>query len=464
MVVGCLGSAAAVGVVTGVVYLLRSFIPAVDLGVVYVLAVLAAAIAFGRAYAIGVSVASVILFNFLFLPPTLKLTLSGEENWLALGVYLVTGLLVSDLAARARDRAREAEQREREAALLAEVSTALLSGGGVVAELPRITEATARLLDLPLSRIELDDRAAPHEGEQAVELRAGDRRIGTLYLDAGAELNSSARRRFLPALASLLAIAVDRERFAHEALEAEALRRSDSLNTALLRTVSHDLRSPLTAIRASLEGLESFDLTLDSEDRKRLLATAVAETERLNRIVGNLLDLARLQAGAARSEPRLVTIEGLLDQALAQIAGGRRLDVFIPTDPPLVSVDPAQLERAFVNLLENALKFSPADSRVTVDVETTADEVIVRIADRGPGLSDRELETVFEPFRRASTTQGGPSTGLGLAIAKGFVEANGGRIWAEARPGGGASFGLALPAVVDSTRTSMSVANARTGA
>jgi len=456
---GFLLSVAALGAVTGVLYLLRPHVPALSLGVLYVLAVLAVAVLFGRAYATAVSLASVLLFNLLFLPPTLKLTLHGEENWLVFAVYLVTGLLVSDLAARARRRAREAEQREREAALLAELSTALLSGADVAAELPRIADAAARTLHLSRSRIELDEQPRPGPGEIAVDLRAGDRRVGTLYIGPGSEPNLSDRRRFLPALASLLAIGLDRERLAREALEAEALRRSDSLKTALLRTVSHDLRSPLTAIRAALEALESSDLSLAAADRERLLRTALNESKRLNRAVRNLLDLSRLQAGAARSEPKLRPIEGLLDQALVHVAADRRLDISFAADLPFVFVDPVQLEHALVNLLENALKFSPVDSKVTIDVERLSEEVIIRIADHGAGLPATELELIFEPFRHASTTRGRKGAGLGLAIAKGFVEANGGRIWAESRPGEGAAFVVALPAAIEPA-----LASARPGA
>jgi two-component system sensor histidine kinase KdpD len=441
-----------VGVVSAAVDILRTHVPTLSLGVLYVLAVLPVAVFLGRLYAIGVSFASVLVFNFLFLPPTYELTLSGEENWLIVGVFLTTGLLVSELAARARQRARDAEQREREAALLAEFSTALLSGAEVPPELPRIAEATAHVLRLPQARIELGEASLPREGEVPIELSAGDRRVGTLYVGAGGAPNQSARRRFLPALASLLAVAVDRERLAREALEAEALRRSDSLKTALLRSVSHDLRSPLTAIQASLEALGTPDLALDPLDRESLRRTALAESKRLDRVVGNLLDLSRLQAGAPRLDLTLRTVEGLLDQACVEIGDDRRVEISLAPDLPLVLVDSVQLEHALVNLLENAIKFSPRDSAVDVGVSYVAGEVLVRIADRGPGLDAGELELVFEPFRHGSSAGERKGAGLGLAIAKGFIEANGGRVWAESRPGEGASFVVALPAALDGAR------------
>lgn len=442
-----------IGAVTGLVFLLDGLAPVLSLGALYVLAVLPVAVLFGRAWAIGVSVVSMLLFNFVFIPPTLTFTLHGSENWLAFGVYVVTGLLVADLAARARRRARIAEDREREAALLAELSTTLLSGASVEGELPRIAEASARLLGAPAARIELGPVPPPGPGV-TFPLRAGDQRIGTLVVPPGAGVDASASSRFLPALASVVGIALDRERLAHEALETEALRRSDLLKTALLRAVSHDLRSPLTAIRASLEALASGELDLDERRRNALLQSALVESERLDRMVRNLLDLSRLQAGAARPAPRLRPIDGLLDAALRQFPLDEwRIDVSCGGGL-LVNVDPAQLERVLVNLLENALKFSPADARVGLDVTGRGTEVLLRITDRGPGLAASERERVFEPFQRGAAARAGSGAGLGLAIARGFVEANGGRLWAEAS-GEGASFVVALPASVDPVRAAV---------
>lgn len=447
-------SAGVIGAVTGLVFLLEDLAPVLSLGALYVLAVLPVAVLFGRIWAIGVSVASMVLFNFVFIPPTLTLTLHGSENWLAFAVYVVTGLLVADLAARARRRARIAEDREREAALLAELSTTLLAGASVEAELPRIAEASARLLGVPAARIELGSAPPPPGSGVALPLRAGDQRIGTLVLASG-EIDASASVRFLPALASVVGIALDRERLAHEALETEALRRSDLLKTVLLRAVSHDLRSPLTAIRASLEALTSGELELDEGRRDALLQSALVESERLDRMVRNLLDLSRLQAGAARPAPRLRPIDGLLDAALRQFPLDEwRIDVSCGSAAPLVNVDPAQLERALVNLLENALKFSPADTRVEVDVTQRGADVLLRVADHGPGLPASERERVFEPFHRGAVARSGSGAGLGLAIARGFVEANGGRLWAEAS-GQGAAFVVALPASVDSVRAAV---------
>jgi two-component system sensor histidine kinase KdpD len=272
--------------------------------------------------------------------------------------------------------------------------------------------------------------------------------VGVIHLDNPRGRGAAARGRLLPALGSLLGVAVDRERLASEALEAEALRRTDAMKTALLRAVSHDLRSPLMAILTSASALARDDLALDPDDRRELLATISAEAGRLDRLVANLLDLSRLQAGAASPEPDLCAIEDIVGHALAELGvSGGRIDVSFPEQSPPVRADFHQIERALVNLMENALKYSPEDRRVGVRVTTTAGEVVVRVIDRGRGIPATELSTIFEPFERGSSSGTVGGAGLGLAIARGFAEANGGRVWAESRVGQGATFVLALPAV-----------------
>jgi two-component system sensor histidine kinase KdpD len=225
-------------------------------------------------------------------------------------------------------------------------------------------------------------------------------------------------------------------------LEAEALRRSDTLKTALLHAVSHDLRSPLTAILAAASGLGNPDVRLARSDRDDLVATIRAEAERLNRIVGNLLDISRLQSGAAEPHQELWTADDLVSRALNELGpGGERIVSELDEDSPPVHTDAAQIERALVNLLDNALKFSPPDAPVRIRVEAREHELLLHVQDAGPGVPAAERELVFEPFRRGNGS--GHGAGLGLAIARGFAEVNGARVWAE--EDGGGHFVLALP-------------------
>jgi two-component system sensor histidine kinase KdpD len=437
---GVLESAAAVAVVTGAIYGFRTFVPVLSLGVLYLFAVLPVAVIWGLAYAIPVSIASMVAFNFFFLPPVHTLSLAESENWFVLAVYLVTAIVVSELAVRARRRATES-------ALLAEVATSLLEHGNVTAELDWIASEAARALQVERARITLgeDSEEADRVEVERYPLAAGGRRVGTIFLEGARQGSAAARRRLLPALASLLGVAIDRERLAGEALEAEALRRSDLIKTSLLRAVSHDLRSPLMAISTAAGALAHPELELDAADRAELLGTILDETERLDRLVANLLDLSRLQAGAARPQPELVPVDDLIVQALDELREeASRVDVSFPEDSRAVQVDAHQIQRVIANLLENALRYSPASARVHIQVTTTASEVLVRIVDRGPGVAPGELERIFEPFQLGSWG-GVHGAGLGLAIARGFAQANGGRIWAESRRGQGATFVLALP-------------------
>ncbi len=439
-------SVVVLAVVTVAIGLLKSFVPVLSLGVLYVFAVLPIAVAFGLIYAVLVSIASMLAFNWFFLPPVHTFTLSDSRNWFALAVYLVTAVVVSGLAASARRRATEAEQREVETALLADVATSLLEGGDVAGQLNSISERVAAILKARSASIVIGADHEPTTTGAPIELWAGNRRVGTLELVEGGEPNLAARRRLLPALASLLAVAVDRERLANEAFEAEALRRSDTMKTAVLRAVSHDLRSPLTAIRAASDGLEDQTLSLTDDDRRELLDTISVEVRRLERVVDNLLALSRLQAGALAPMPEVWTVEDLVYGSLAEVGRStERVNVSVPADTPPVLVDAVQMRQILGNLIDNALKFSPEGSPVTVRVNRTRKEVIVRVIDQGRGLPENELEHVFEPFYRGAPAQDQTGTGLGLAIARGFAEANGGRLWAESRPGQGAGFALALP-------------------
>jgi two-component system sensor histidine kinase KdpD len=436
-----LTSAAAVALVTGAIFALDSVAPVLSLGVLYVFAVLPVAVLFGLTYALVVSVASMLAFNWFFLPPTHTFQLSDGENWIALAVYLVTALVVSALAARSRARAAEAERRALEASVLAEVAGALLESERVQNELRGISARVAEALGVARARIELDSVRRPEPGESALELRAGERSVGRMFVES--EPDPEVAGRISTSLASLLAVALDRERLGRRAIEAEALRRSDAIKTAILRAVSHDLRSPLTAIRTAADGLESTALELSASDRADLLATIDTETRRLDQLVANLLDLSRLELGVAEPKPELWTVESLVGQALNELgARAERVDVELAPDLPPIEVDGAQIERVLVNLIDNALKFSP-DAPVELVGEQRNGEAVVRVVDHGPGLGDGELERVFEPFEQGRVPSRG--SGLGLAIAKGFAQANGARLEAESSRNGGASFVLSLP-------------------
>jgi two-component system, OmpR family, sensor histidine kinase KdpD len=425
-------SVAAVGLVTAVIFALKPVAPVLSLGVLYLFAVLPVAAFWGLPLAIAVSLLSMTVFNWLFLPPTHTFRLADSENWVALAVYLLTAVSVSGLAARARSRAAEAERRQREAGLAAEVSTILLESREVRAQLPEIAARVAGLLGASAARIELDP-TRQEASEHAYDLAAGERHVGRLVLEPPVEPDGDVMARLRPMLASLLATAIDREQ----------VRRSDAAKTAVLRSVSHDLRSPITAIMTASDVLENAAESVSPEERDELLASIRLQGRRLERAVGNLLDLSRLEAGAATPAPELWTVDGLVARALEAIGPeNERVDVSTPYDLPPVQVDPTQLEHVLVNLLDNALKFSPPIDRIEVRAEQQDEDVILRVIDRGHGIPRHEHDRIFEAFSHGASSDG---SGLGLAIARGFAQVNGGRLWVESEPGRGSTFALALP-------------------
>src|SRR5262245_8210199 len=412
---GLLASAAAVAIVTGAIALLKPYVPVLSLGGLYIFAVLPIAVVYGMGLAVVVSVASMLAFNFFHLPPTYTFTLEDSANWFALAVYLATAVVVSELASSSRRRAAAAEQRERESALLAELATELLRGRDLEDELGEIGSRTATVLGVESAQIELGAAHRPPASTTPLPLEAAGRPIGTLYTPEDDDGAVAVRVRFLPALAALLAVAVDRDRLEREAVEAETLRRSDLVKTALLRAVSHDLRTPLTGIRTAVGALRNPSLALSDEDRRELLETIDLDSERLNRLVADLLDLSRLEAGGAAAAPEVWALDDLARETVDALNARDRVDVI--GESPLVEVDAVQIQRVLANLLENALKYSPPDTRVVVRITATRKEAIVRVVDRGPGLEESELERVFEPFyRRPSDPRSG--AGLGLAIAR----------------------------------------------
>jgi two-component system sensor histidine kinase KdpD len=424
--VGIPAAAGAVAVVSALIALLEPHVPVLSLGVLYVFAVLPVAVLWGTPLALAVSVASMLAFNWFFLPPKHTFQLKDAANWAALAVYCVTALVVGFLAARTRRRSADAEQRRREAHVLAEAAADLLRGTPEERALERLEEPLAAALRVDLLRLLPGEQEADPD-ERALPVTAGGKVVATLLVDDGLEVDAHAAARLLPALGALFALQAD-------ALETEALRQSDALKTALLRSVSHDLRSPLTAILASAGALANANLQLDADDRNELALAIREEAERLDHVVGDLLDLSRLQAGAVEPHRELWAADELVAQALD---GRARVQVELDESAPPVCVDGAQVERALSNLIDNALKFSPADLPVVVRVEHGARELRIHVVDHGPGVHGADRARLFEPFR-------GEGTGLGLAIARGFAEVNGGAVWAQDDPTGG-HFVLALP-------------------
>jgi two-component system, OmpR family, sensor histidine kinase KdpD len=462
---------ALVALSTLIIFPLKHVAPVVSLSVVYIPAVLIASVTWGTWFGLATGVLSAAAFNFFHLPPVGNLSLRDSSNWVSLITFVVVAGIASSVAEVARARTLDAQERRREADLAAEMARLLLRGNNLAEALPTAAARLAQTLELHSAAIEMDAVEAD-DRTVAFPLRDGTRRLGTVLVGADSS-ESSLRRlqeRVVPALESLLSAALERDTLLGGVVETAALRRADAVKTALLRAVSHDLRSPLTAISAAGDAVASPSLS--PPEREEMAAVIQEESRRLSRLVDNLLDLSRLEAGAA--EPRLqwTSIDDLLRAAMAELAvGAEEVALSIDRDLPPVMVDAVQMERAFVNVLENARRHSgghPVSVRAravrslagarpvpgTEDGGAEAsgpqkargDRMIVRIVDRGPGIPPAQLERVFQPFYRAGTPGSEHrGSGLGLAIARGFSEASGGSLHVESLPGQGATFVFEFP-------------------
>lgn len=436
-------AAGSIAAVTLLIYPLREVAPTASLAIVYLLAVIVVATLGGRTLGISTAVAAALAFNFFHVEPTGTFTIADGENWVALAVFVLTAIAIGTLADLARSRTLDAEQRRREADLAAHLSRLLLGATDVEAALPAAATQLASAVGVPSATLVLN--AAQGDAHHiAFPLDVGpERRPATLLLPqpTAPSAPDRIRARLVPGLEAVLRAALDRQALEREVVETRALRRSDELKTAILRAVSHDLRSPLTSIITSADALAS-PAVLDDE-RDELVAAIGVDARRLTRLVDQLLDLSRLQAGAAEPRPDWVSIPELITVAMQSIgAQDGQFRLSADADTPLVQADAGQLERAFANLLENARQHS-GGHEVSLRVRAVGSRLVVRIVDRGPGIPAAELERIFEAFyRRANTGSGG--AGLGLAVARGFIEANGGRVTAESLPGQGTAFVVEL--------------------
>ena len=436
---------AGVAVAIGLVALLDIIAPVTGLSVVPLLVVVALAIRRGLVPALAAAVLSVLALNFFFIEPRYRLTISESENVVALVVYLIVAVVVARLAAYSRERAHEAEARahqaaarEREAAMLATVARSLLAEGSVDSQLDAIAARVADSLGARSAAISLSSAPATGPGRRAVRLPLRGR-SGWLVVEG-----SDDPGRIAEPLGRLIDVALERERVAVQAADAEAAQRADVAKTAVLHAISHDLRSPLTAIATAAEGLR--DPETSAEDRADLAEVVHVESERLARLVDDLLDLSRIEAGAVHPQRDWTDLREVVARASEQVVrsrGRHPIEMVLPADLPLVRADAVQLERVFVNLLGNAVKFSPPGAPVVVRGGVGGGRVTVRVIDRGPGVPAAQRAHVFEPFFRGRDSATG--AGLGLAIARGLVEANGGRVVLQSATPGETAFAVSLP-------------------
>jgi two-component system, OmpR family, sensor histidine kinase KdpD len=394
-----------------------------------------------------------LLANWYFTPPYYEFTISEGENLVALVIFLVVGGVVSMLVATASRRTAEAAQARAEAETLAALSGTLSAAEDPLPQLVgqlRVAfdaDAVAVLSSTPDGNswevLAGAGDAVPEDPDDAdvvIPLH------GTEVLVLRGDALGDDDREVLRAFAGQVAIAVQQRELRADAERAAGLAEANELRTALLAAVSHDLRTPLSSIKASVSSLLQRDVDFTPSATHELLETIDEGADRLNHLIGNLLDMSRLQTGALQLVVRDVGLEEVLPVALTGLTQGDRVDVEVDETLPRVRADAALLERAIANVIENALAWSPPGVAVRVEACVVQQRVDLHVVDRGPGIPSSQREDVFRPFQRLGDHSNGSGVGLGLAVARGFVEAMGGEILVDDTPGGGVTMVISMPA------------------
>ena len=481
-----LKSLALVMAATAASQLAFQFLSPANLVMIYLLAVVLAATRLGLKPAIMTAFLSVLAFDFFFVPPRFTFSVYDTEYLITFAALFTVGVVISTLVAKSSERAETIREREVQTTSLYYLSRDLAAAPNITAILDAAIrnfgesfnanlaillpegerleiKAASRELHLDIKELAVADwafrnRKAAGRGTETLgsaallylPLQTSTSVLGVMgvKLAEDAAYAYPQNRRLLDAFTSQVTLAIERVKLGKQAEQAQILQARETLERALLSSVSHDLRTPLVSIIGALDTLRENVHTLVDKARRELLDTACEEAERLNRFVGNLLDMTRLEAGALTLKEELSDIQDLVGCALAaleQRIGTRKIEVQLPANLPLVRMDMALMTQVLVNLLDNALKYSLPESDIRIAARMDNGRLTLEVSDRGPGVPESDLKRVFDKFYRIPVPEGAGGTGLGLSICKGIVEAHGGKIRAENRAGGGLRVIVTLP-------------------
>ncbi|WP_223923852.1 DUF4118 domain-containing protein [Geobacter sp. AOG2] len=481
---GYLGAVALVAVATLLCGAVRTSIAPANMVMLYLFAVVLTAARLGLRPAILSAVLSVLAFDFLFVPPRFSLRVLDPEYLITFFALFVVGVIISSLVAQIRDKVDQVERQEARTSSLYYLTRDLSAAADVPAVVGALQQAVRRNLGSRLAvvldhenelqtvdsstTLPLDDSSVEiaawvmksgrcaGKGTAAysdssflfVPIKTGRQTVGAMVIEEG-ETSLAENLQLVEAFSGQAAMALERVYLSHQAEEARILRQKNHLEQALLNSISHDLRTPLVTISGVLDLLLNNDERYGTEERRAMLAAASEEAGRLNRFVGSLLDMTRLEAGVLT--PRLAACEmeeivGCAVGGVEQRLGNHRIVTSLEPDLPLVSADLALLTQALVNVLDNAIKHSPEDADILLSARLDGTSVILSVCDSGPGVPGGEEERIFDKFHRVTVPEKTGGTGLGLSIAKGIIEAHGGKITVSNRPEGGLRVEVLLPA------------------
>ncbi len=470
---------------TGIAALMRPYVTVVDAAMVYLLGIVLVSSRTGKGPSLLATFLSVAAYDFFFIPPFYTFTVNDVRYFLTFIVMFVIAFVISTLTLRIRHQAEAARQRERRTAALYSLSRKLVHERGIEQlsaitikhisdvfschvivfvpdewgklTIPATVPGTSALDQKEMSVAQwcFDHRQRAGLGTDTLSgsealylpLAAASKTVGVIgVMPGGGHFFDQEQIHILESFANQTAMAIERASLAEEAQQALLKAETETLRNTLLSSVSHDLRTPLAAITGAASTLLQKDVAFGVAERQELVQTIYEEAEHLNQIIRNVLNMTRLEAGAITVKKEWQPLEEIIGAVLDRLSDkikDRALKIRLPEDLPLLSFDPLLIEQVLMNLLDNAIKYTPQRTPIELSAAARDGEVVVELEDRGPGIPPGEEERIFEKFVRASSTGGG--IGLGLTICKAVITAHGGRIWAENRPGGGAIFRFTLP-------------------
>ncbi len=435
---------------TLLMHLIRESLDAPIIALVYLLAVVIGTTLWGLGPGLTAAFAAFLAFNYFFIQPLYTLVVHRAQDVVVLAIFLIIAVIINVLVGRAQAGMSEARSREQEAISLYELSTALAgvrteaSGAQLVAEhIQKFFRADAveisfRRGSQPSIIFQTPSKSlTAGTADQIAPLATAHGLLGNIRVWRNADPFSATEQRLLNTFASQAALAIERAALTQAENRAKVLEESDQLKSALLSSVSHELRTPLATIRTAATSLLGSDVEWESSLRSSLLSTIDEEAKHLNRLVGNLLDMSRIESGALNPNCQwndLNEIVGSVLNRMQSVAQSHDIKVEYPDDLPLVPVDYVQIEQVFSNLLSNSLKYADKGTEIVINARVEGDSVRVQVTNQGPPVPEEHLSRIFDKFYRVTAADRVTGTGLGLSICKGIIEAHGGRIWAENLP------------------------------